>query len=163
MERWTHEVDQLTWKYFCLCTPAKNTNNYYMIAQLRIITQPGNILHHFLGCCAMLQLHYDCRGSSYLNTTHSSAMPCSTNDYYYIYVTTMIRPLQINSLFLIPLSPKTDAGGRLEMVVHPQVWWQMVIKTISSAVQKIEAVYFCIVLVLKETHAGGNQGGMRNN
>ena len=28
-----------------------------------------------------------------------------------------LRPLQINSLFLIPPSPKTDAGGRLEMVV----------------------------------------------
>ena len=28
---------------------------------------------------------------------------------------------------------------------------------------KIEAVYFCIVLVQMELHAGGNQGGMRNN
>ena len=35
----------------------------------------------------------------------------------------------------------------------------MVVKIISSAVQKIEAVYFCIVLVLMEIHAGGNQGG----
>ena len=44
---------------------------------------------------------------------------------------------------------------------------EMVVKIISSAVQKIEAVYFCIVLVLVlvlvEIHAGGNQGGMRNN
>ena len=36
---------------------------------------------------------------------------------------------------------------------------EMVVKIISSAVQKIEAVYFCIVLVLMEIHAGGNQGG----
>ena len=50
-----------------------------------------------------------------------------------------------------PLSPKIDAGWRLEMVV----------KTINSADQKIEVVYFYIVLVLIEIHAGGNQGGMR--
>ena len=32
-----------------------------------------------------------------------------------------IRPLQINSLFLIPPEPKTDVGRRLEMVVYSQV------------------------------------------
>ena len=35
----------------------------------------------------------------------------------------------------------------------------MVVKAMSFASKKIEAVYFYIVLVLMETHAGGNQGG----
>ena len=39
----------------------------------------------------------------------------------------------------------------------------MVVKAISFAGKKIEAVYFCIVLVLMETHAGGNQGGMTHD
>ena len=46
-----------------------------------------------------------------------------------------------------PPSPKTDAGG----------WLEMVVKAISSAVKKIEAVYFCIVLVLVEIYAGGGR------
>ena len=38
----------------------------------------------------------------------------------------------------------------------------MVIKVTSSTSPNIEAVYFYIVLVLMKSHAGGNQGGMRN-
>ena len=39
----------------------------------------------------------------------------------------------------------------------------MVVKAISFTGKRIEAVYFCIVLVLMETHAGGNQGGMTHD
>ena len=39
------------------------------------------------------------------------------------------------------------------------VWQEMVDKITSSTRPKIEAVYFCIVLVQMELHAGGNQGG----
>ena len=35
----------------------------------------------------------------------------------------------------------------------------MVVEITSSTRPKIEAVYFCIVLVQMELHAGGNQGG----
>ena len=60
-------------------------------------------------------------------------------------------------MFLITPEPKNWCGGRLEIVAWSQVWWEMVVKIISSAVQ---AVYLRIVLVL---HAGGNKAGMRNN
>ena len=39
----------------------------------------------------------------------------------------------------------------------------MVVNITSSTRPEIEAVYFCIVLVLMEIHVGGNQGGVRNN
>ena len=35
----------------------------------------------------------------------------------------------------------------------------MVVKLTSSTRQNIKVVYFCIVLVQMELHAGGNQGG----
>ena len=50
-----------------------------------------------------------------------------------------IRPLQIYLLFLIPLSPRIDAG-------RWHFWREIVVKTTSSIRPKIEAVYFCTVL-----------------
>ena len=38
--------------------------------------------------------------------------------------------------------PKTDAGERLEMVVYSQVWWEMVVKTISSAARRYTFVKY---------------------
>ena len=58
--------------------------------------------------------------------------------------------------FSSPLSLEIDAGGR-------HFWRVMVVKITSSTRPKIEAVYFCIVLVQMKLHAGGNQGGVRNN
>ena len=70
-----------------------------------------------------------------------------------------IRPLQIKSLFLIPPEQKNWCGraagnGRLFTSLMKNGR-----QNHKFSSPKIEAVYFCIVLVLMEIHAGGNQGG----
>ena len=45
------------------------------------------------------------------------------------------------------------------MVVYSQVWWEMVVKTISSAVQKIEAVYLCGAALMDYMRAEIKGGG----
>ena len=52
--------------------------------------------------------------------------------------------------FSPPPSPRIDAGGG-------HFWREMVVKITSSTRPKIEAVYFCTVLVLMEIHACGQK------
>ena len=95
----------------------------------------------------------ECDGDwiSYLRV-HLASIILYAVEKYVLLILMTVRPLQINYLFLIPLSSKIDAGGR-------HIWRVMVVKITSSTRPKIEAVYFCTVLVLMNSHAGGNQGG----